>query len=410
VRLIARIGLPPTIGATLLALFVSLAVLVADAAGLPVGQAARAAVGHAHFRETLLDGLLPFLLFAGALDVDLDALLREKLVVGVLSTAGVVVSTVLVGALTVVAAKPLGFHLTLGEGLLFGALISPTDPIAVLGMLRASHAPERLEVQMAGESLFNDGVGVVVFFALAEIVAHRAVGAGAIGGLLLRQVAGGLLVGTIFGRLARRLLRRVGDHRIAIFVMFAVAIGLYGLANRFGASGLLAVIVAGLLIGRSVRSGGDHSSPVAERLPPFWAALDNVLNFVLFTLIGLEALVIPGPPRALAAGLLAIPIVLLARLVVVAGTLAPLARRLRLPPHAISILTWGGLRGGLALALALSVDPAIAAAPLFLTMTYVVVVFSIVVQGATFKRLLPSPTPLPPSPTPLPPSPTPPPP
>jgi monovalent cation:H+ antiporter, CPA1 family len=392
VRIFARFGLPPTIGATLLALLVSLAVVLGEAAGLPGGRAARALVERAHFRETLLDGLLPFLLFAGALDVDLDALLGEKLVVGLLSTAGVVSSTVLIGALAVVAAAPLGFHLTLEEGLLFGALISPTDPIAVLGMLRACHAPERLEVTMAGESLFNDGVGVVVFFAVAQVAAHRTVGAGAIGLLLLQEVGGGLLLGYIFGRLARRLLRRVGDHRFAISIMFAVAIGLYRLANRFGASGLLAVIVAGLLIGRSVRSGGAHSSPVAERLPPFWAALDGVLNFVLFTLIGLEALVIPFSVRALAAGLLAIPMVVLARLAVVGGTLAPLARRLRLPPRAISILTWGGLRGGLALALALSVDPAILAAPLFLTMTYVVVIFSIVVQGLTFRRLLPSAT------------------
>ena len=386
-----RLGLPPPIGATLLALIASAVIFLADAAGLSIGPAARALVERAHFRETLLDGLLPFLLFAGALHVDLDALPGEKLVVGLLSTIGVVVSTALVGALTVVMARPFGFQMTLGEGLLFGALISPTDPIAVLGMLRASRAPERLEVSMAGESLFNDGVGVVVFFALVDITAHRAVGAGAIGLLLVREVAGGMLLGYVFGRLARRILRQIGDHRIAILITLVLTIGLYGIANILGSSGLLAVVVAGLLLSKSVRSGDTHSSPVAERLHAFWANLDRLLNLVLFGFIGLEALVIPLAPRALVAGLVAIPIVLLARLVVVGGTLVPLARKLRLPPRAISILTWGGLRGGLALALALSVDPAIADAPLFVTMSYVVVVFSIVVQGLTFKCLLPSP-------------------
>lgn len=390
-----RLGLPPPIGATLLALVASLAVLAAGAAGLPVGEPARALVEHLHFRETLLYGLLPFLLFAGALEVDLEALLDEKLVVGLLSTAGVVVSTALVGALTVVAARPLGFEVTLGEGLLFGALISPTDPIAVLGMLRAARAPERLGVSMAGESLFNDGVGVVVFFALAEITAHRAVGAGAIGLLLLRQVGGGLLLGALFGRLSRRILRRVDSYRLAVLFTLLLTAGLFGLANLLGVSGLLAVIVAGLLLSKSIHLGGEHASPAAARLRGFWHSFDRLLNLALFALVGLQALVVPLTPRALAAGLIAIPIVLLARLAVVGGTLAPLARRLCLPPRAISILTWGGLRGGLALSLALSVEPALAAAPLFLTMTFVVVVFSIVVQGLTFKYFLPSPAPPP---------------
>ncbi|HEY5076685.1 MAG TPA: cation:proton antiporter, partial [Acidimicrobiia bacterium] len=231
-RLFARIGLPPTIGATLLALIASLAVLLAEAVGVPIRDTARALVERAHFREMLLSGLLPFLLFAGALDVDLDALPGEKLVVGLLSTVGVVVSTALVGALTVVASRLLGFRLSLGEGLLFGALISPTDPIAVIGMLRASRAPKRLEVSMAGESLFNDGIGVVVFFALAEIVAHRAVGAGAIGLVLLEEIVGGMLLGTLFGWLARRILARIRDHRAAALVTLVLTAGLYGLANR----------------------------------------------------------------------------------------------------------------------------------------------------------------------------------
>ncbi len=381
--------MPATIAATLLALAGSVAVFVAEAHGVRGGNFARALVARTHFRQTLLDVLLPFLLFAGALDVDLDALLEDKLVVGLLSTAGVVVSTALISALTVVVARPLGLYITTGEALLFGALISPTDPIAVLGMLRASNAPKRLEVQMAGESLFNDGIGVVVFFALAEITAHRSVSAGAIGLLLVRQVAGGSLLGYVFGRLGRGILRHVGLPPIAALVTLLLTGGLYLLARALHVSGLLAVIVAGLLVGKSVRRGGPHSSNVADRLHAFWEGLDGVLNFGLFGLIGLQALLVPFTARALAAGLIAIPIVLAARVVVVGGTLLPLARR-PLPPRAISILTWGGLRGGLALALALSVEPTIAGPPL-LAMTYVVVVFSIVVQGLTFWILLPGP-------------------
>jgi CPA1 family monovalent cation:H+ antiporter len=384
------VGLPTTIGVTLLALIASLILVLAGAFGVPVHDFARDLVERVRFRETLLDGMLSFLLFAGAMQVDLDALLDERLVVGLLATAGVVVSTAIVGGLTIVVTKLLGLAIGFRECLLFGALISPTDPIAVIGMLRASHAPKRLEVQMAGESLFNDGVGVVVFFTLAEITAGRSVGAGAISLFLLEEVAGGLALGLAFGWLARWMLRSSDDDQVAVLVTLALALGLYRLAARVHASGLLAVIVAGLLLGRLGRSRAV-SARTAERLHGFWEIVDEILNVALFTLVGFEVLVVPFGGRVVAAGLLAIPVVLLARLIVVGGTLAPLARRLCLPPRAVPILTWGGLRGGLAVALALSVSPAIAARPLILAMTYVVVVFSIVVQGLTFKRLLPPP-------------------
>ena len=384
------VGLPPTIGVTVGALLVSLLLVLAGSLEPPVGNFARDFVARLHFRETLLDGMLSSLLFAGALEVDLTALLGETVIVALLATLGVVISTAVVGGLTQLVAGLVGLPLGWREALLFGAVVAPTDPIAVLGMLRTSHAPKRLEVQMAGESLFNDAVGVVVFFAMAGVAAGRTVGAAAIAGLFAWQVAGGLALGIAAGWLARWLIRAADDERVALMTTLAAALGLGPLGAWLHTSGFLAVIVAGLMLGRS-DGGRPLPARSAERLGAFWELIDEILNVALFTLVGFQVLVVPFTGRVLAAGLLAIPVVLLARLATVAGTLAPFHRRLSLPPRSVAILTWGGLRGGLAIALALSIEPAISAAPALLAMTYVVVVFSIVVQGLTFRRLLPPP-------------------
>jgi len=382
-------GLPATIGVTVWALLASLALVAAGALGSPVHDFARRLVARVNFRETLLDGMLSLLLFAGALEVDLDALLGEKALVALLATVGVVISTAIVGGLTLLVARVCGLPINLQESLLFGAIISPTDPIAVLGMLRTARAPKQLEVQMAGESLFNDAVGVVVFFAILEIAAGRTVGAGAISLSFLEEVGGGAALGLGAGWIARKLLRSIDRDRtrarvpLAVLVTLAIAVGLNLLAERLHGSGYLAVIIAGLMLGGLRAASG---------LRHFWEVVDEILNVVLFTMVGFEVLVIPFNARVLGAGLLAIPVVLLARLAVVGGTLVPFARRLSLPPRSIAILTWGGLRGGLAIALALSLGPEVPAASILLAMTYVVVLFSIVVQGLTFRRLLPPPT------------------
>jgi len=376
-------GLPATIGVTVWALVVSLALVAAGALGSPVHDFARRLMARVHFRATLLDGMLSLLLFAGALEVDLAALLGEKALVGVLATLGVAISTAIVGGLTLLVGHLCGLPLDLRESLLFGAIISPTDPIAVLGMLRTAHAPKQLEVQMAGESLFNDAVGVVVFFAILEIAAGRTVGAGAISLSFLKEVGGGAALGLGAGWIGRRILCVLCRPPVGLLVTLALALGLAPLGERLHASGYLAVIIAGLMLG---------SPRLPARLRHFWELIDEILNVVLFTMVGFEVLVIPFTARVLGAGLLAVPAVLLARLAVVGGTLAPFARRLSLPPRSIAILTWGGLRGGLAIALALSVGPEVPAAPILLAMTYVVVLFSIVVQGLTFRRLLPPPT------------------
>ncbi|HLK91136.1 MAG TPA: cation:proton antiporter [Polyangia bacterium] len=372
-------GLPATIGVTLWALVGSLVIIGAGALGSPVRSLASALVARVHFRETVLEGLLSLLLFAGALEVDLPALLGEKALVAALATVGVVLSTGIVGGLTLLVARLCGLPLGLPECLLFGAIVSPTDPVATLGMLRTAHAPKRIEVQMAGESLFNDAVGVVVFFALYQIAAGHTVGAGAIALSFARQVAGGAALGLAAGWAAGRLLSRYCRPPLGLIVTLALAAGLNPLAERLGVSGYLAVIIAGLMVG-NLQLGG--------RLRHLWEIVDEALNVVLFAMVGFEILVVPLGPRVLAGGLLAVPAVLLARLAVVGGTLAPFARRLALPPRSVVLLTWGGLRGGLAIALALSVGPEIAAAPLLLGLTYLVVLFSIIVQGLSFKRLL----------------------
>jgi CPA1 family monovalent cation:H+ antiporter len=383
------IKLPTTIGVMSLALATSVLLTVLKALGLPLAGVAQALIERVPFRETLLNVVLAFLLFAGALEIDLSVLWGEKLTVGLLATIGVLISTAIVTGLTVALGRLLGLPITLPEAALFGALISPTDPIAVLAMLRASRAPKRLEVQIAGESLFNDGVGVVLFFVLAGVAHGHVAGAADVALLLGKQVLGGVGLGLLFGWITYRMLRSVADYQVEVLLTVALATGVYALASALEASGPLAVVVAGLIIGNT---GRTHAlSPRAvEHLDSFWELIDEFLNVALFTLVGFEVLTIPFGWRFVAAGLLAIPMVLLARWISVGGTLAVLSLR-TFPPRAIRILTWGGLRGALAVALALSLEEQLPARSLLLAMTYIVVVFSIIVQGLTFRRVLPPP-------------------
>jgi len=385
------VKLPSTIGVMTLALAASVLLTLLNALGLPLAGVAQRLIERVHFRETLLNVVLAFLLFAGSLEVDLSELRNEKLTVGLLASIGVLISTAILTALTLALARLLSLPITLPEAALFGALISPTDPIAVLAMLRASGAPKRLEVQIAGESLFNDGVGVVLFFVLAGLAAGRAAGAADVALMLGRQVLGGLGLGLLFGWITTRMLRMVDNYQVEVLLTVALAAGVYALASALGASGPLAVVVAGLITGNTARARA-LSPRAVEHLDSFWELIDEFLNAGLFTLVGFEVLTIPFGWRVVAAGLLAIPMVLLARWVSVGGTLAALSLK-TLPRGAVRILTWGGLRGALAVALALSLDEALPGRKLLLAMTYIVVVFSIVVQGLTFRRLLPAQSP-----------------
>ncbi len=383
------IKVPTTIGVMLIALAVSLALILLDVAGVRVREPAVDFLERLQFREALLDGMLAFLLFAGALHVKLDDLLGQKRVIGVLATVGVVVTTFLVAALTFALCGALGLEVEFIHCLLFGALISPTDPIAVLGILKSAKAPKTLETKIAGESLFNDGIGVVVFLVILGIASGSggAFGAVEVGKLLLVEVGGGVLLGLIGGWIAYRLIRTVDNYQVEVLITLALAMGLYTFAHAIHSSGPLAVVVAGLLMGNTGRTLG-MSEHTREHIDTFWELIDEILNVILFVLIGLEILVVDFEGKVLVLAVLAIPIVLFARFVSVGATVSVLRRHRPFTPHAVKIMTWGGLRGGISVALALSIGSEVAARDMILTVTYVVVLFSIVVQGLTIKRLI----------------------
>ncbi|HKI86553.1 MAG TPA: sodium:proton antiporter [Thermoanaerobaculia bacterium] len=391
------IKLPTTIGVMLLALVASLTLVIVGPYAGGFREQAAELVSQIDFNQVVLHGMLGFLLFAGAIHVDLDALRREWLPVSLLAIVGTLVSTCVTGGLTWLTLGWLGLGIPLLHALLFGALISPTDPIAVLGIFKSAGAPHQLEVQMGGESLFNDGFGVVVFLLILELsglgAAHgegaamtHSIGLGTIGTLLLKEVGGAVVLGLLAGMVVYYMLKRVDNYQVEVLLTLALAMGLYALVDALRFSAPIAVVVAGLFVGNQGRAFA-MTEKTREHVDTFWELVDEILNVVLFLLIGLELLVLPIESRWLLAGVLAIPIVLLARWLSVAGIIGPLNWFTSQSKGAIQILTWGGLRGGIAVAMALSL-PASAARNLVLTLTYFVVVFSILVQGLTVGRMV----------------------
>ncbi len=421
--------LPQTIGLMVLALAFSLG-LIGLAQFVPsVGDKARQVLDQIDFDAALLNSMLGFLLFAGALHVDMGRLWSQKWPVALLATLGVVTSTALVALLTWCLFQLLGQDMPVIYCLLFGALISPTDPIAVLAILKTLGAPKNLETKIAGESLFNDGVGVVVFLALmgvagfgghghgqkptataattqqhVETTTHEEaeitgddehaleVEADEVAVLFAKETLGGAFFGFAIGLLAFMMLRSVDNYQVEVMISLALVAGGYALAVAWGLSGPIAMVVAGLLIGNHGRAFA-MSDTTREHLDTFWEMIDEILNAVLFVLIGLEVLVLTFDTINLEAGLLAIPMVLCARLVAVSLPMTMLKRFHEFTPHAVKVLTWGGLRGGISVALALSLKETLGKqAPqsyqAILFMTYTVVVFSIVVQGLTMPMLL----------------------
>jgi CPA1 family monovalent cation:H+ antiporter len=379
--------LPAAIGITLGALLFSLVlVLLHHATGLALDDWAESVLGSIDFDELVMEAMLSFLLFAGALHVDLDQLKRNRLPVILLATGGVVLSTFLVGTATWWLLSVLGFELPYAWALLFGALISPTDPIAVLGILKKAGTPERVENLITGESLFNDGVGVVVFAALVDLALGGGVlDLGHVGLLFLEEAVGGILFGFVLGLVAYRMLKWIDNYSVEVLITLAVVAGGYALAGALHLSGPLAMVVAGLLLGNHGRSFA-MSEKTRKNLDTFWELVDEVLNALLFVLIGFEVLVLDLTWGVVLVGLLAIVVVLTARLTAVGATLNMLRLRREYQPYTVRVMTWGGLRGGISIALALSL-PASPERQLILGMTYVVVVFSILVQGLTVGRL-----------------------
>lgn len=382
--------LPTTIGLMLIGLCLSLLLLLLGSVGWPgITQLARDVVGQVDFNLTLMQGMLSFLLFAGALHVNINDLAQQKGIISILATVGVVLSTALIGGALYLLAAALDNALPLIYCLLFGALISPTDPIAVLGILRQAGAPKTLEAKISGESLFNDGVGVVVFIALLGIATGgEQASAAELLLLFVGEAIGGVLLGLALGATSYSLLRSIDNYQVEILLTLAVVMGGYSLANALHTSGPIAMVVAGLFLGNHGRLFA-MSETTRAHLDMFWELVDEILNAVLFVLLGLEFLLLDlnAPYLLLAAA--AIPLALGARMLSVGLPISLLRRRRAFSPHVVKILTWGGLRGGISIALAMSL-PTGEPRNTVLVITYVVVAFSILVQGLTIHKLLPA--------------------
>ena len=390
------LNLPHTIGLLVMAIVSSLLLIVIQwlFPGLGITNTLQTTVSRIDFYAAVMNGILSFLLFAGALHVELDTLRGQKWAIGLMASIGVVISTVIAGFGIYFACQLFGFPVSLPWALVFGALISPTDPVAVLGLLKTVNVPESIKAKIAGEALFNDGAAVVAFtflLALALGIPGHAPGEThdsiiSIVGHFLFQGVGGIVFGLVTGWIAYRAMASVDDPMVEILISIGVCAATYALSIRLNVSGPIAVVVTGLLIGNH---GAEHamSEKVQEYLFSFWEVIDELLNSVLFLLIGLEVLVLAVDPTNSWIVFLAIPIVLAARFVSVAVPISLLSVLQSFSRGAIPILTWGGLRGGVSVALALSL-PDSEAKPVLLAATYGVVIFSIIVQGLTVKWVI----------------------
>ncbi len=383
------IGLPTTIGVMIIALGMSFLMIVLGALGImDIHSHAEKLLSSIDFNKALMDGMLSFLLFAGALHVSAEDLADMKWTIGLLATLGVVLSTFVVGGMIYCLLLVLDFPVAFIYCLLFGALISPTDPIAVMSTLKRAGIAKTLETKIAGESLFNDGVGVVVFVVILSIVLQpEQVSASHVVIVFIKEAVGGVIFGLVLGSLGFYLLKSVDNYQVEILITLALVMGGYSLAHEIHTSGPIAVVVAGLLIGNHGRARA-MSIITRRRLDNFWELLDEILNVVLFVLIGLEVLVLQFKGLYLLAGLLAIPLILLGRFISV-GVPITLLRSLTswaYSAHVVKILVWGGLRGGISVALALTL-PEGSERDIFLVMTYIIVIFSITAQGLTIGKV-----------------------
>ncbi len=385
------LGLPHAIGIVVIALLASLSAIAIDAIfpALALQEAVRPILANIDFHDVLMKGMLSFLLFAGALHVNLGDLLSRKWAIGTMATVGVLMSTFMVGFAVWGISSVLGIDIPLTYCLVFGALIAPTDPVAVLGILKTVKVPESLEAKIAGESLFNDGVGVVVFIIMVAI----ATGGGGHGGgsvdaldiirLFAQEALGGAALGLAFGYIAYLALKSINEHNLEVLITLALVMLTYGVAAALHLSGPIAVVIAGLLIGNH-GTRFAMSDKTRDHVQKFWSLLDEIMNSALFLLIGFEVFALSISGNVMVLMIIAVPLTLTARFISVATPLTALSLRRDFTKGAISVLTWGGLRGGISVALALSM-PESAIKETILAVTYGVVIFSIVVQGLTVK-------------------------
>ncbi len=383
--------LPNTIGLMIIAIVFTLGLFLSKYIDPTLLHFAEELIFEIDFKTVLLDIMLGFLLFAGAMHTNFDQLKVQRWPVLLFATVGVLTSTFLVGGMSFYLFQALGFDVAFIHCLLFGALISPTDPIAVLGIMKKAGVPKKLETKIVGESLFNDGVGVVVFLTIFSIASGGSDGHGGssfadIATLFGQEVIGGIIFGAGIGYLTYRLLKSIDDYEIEVMITLACVMGGYVLAHHLHLSAPLAIVVAGLIVGNDTVRDTAMSRTTEEFVDRFWELVDILLNALLFVLIGLELLVINFETSFVTAGLICILLVLLARFMSLIIPVRIFAKRLEFLPNTATLMTWGGLRGGISIALALSLSETMNR-ELILTVTYVVVVFSIIVQGLSIGKL-----------------------
>lgn len=375
------IKLPTTIGVMVLALLMSVILLFIPSAA----DAMRPVIDAIDFPNAVMHGMLSFLLFAGALHVDFVKLRQHRLMIFILAFVGTLFSTFAVGYFLYFLLGFLGIQIDLVYALLFGALISPTDPIAVMAILKKAGIAESLEIKVVGESLFNDGMAVVIFVVLLGMLQTGHVAATHVLSVFVEEVLGGILLGAILGFIVYRLMCRVDEYKLEVLLTLALVMGGYELARYLDVSGPIAMVVAGLMIG-NIAHDRAMSEQTRRYINGFWELIDEFLNVLLFLMIGLELLVLPFSSTVLSVGLIMIPALLIIRYISSFVPVTLLSRFEHFSPGTVNILTWGGLRGGLSVALALSL-PESDAKSILLQITYCIVLFSIIVQGLTIGKL-----------------------
>lgn len=379
--------LPGTIGIMLISVIASLLIIVSDFFDANIFTSVKEFIGSIDFTTVLLKEMLSFLLFAGAIHININSLKKERAAILVFSTFGVFISTFIIGYLFFLVSSWFGVNIDFLPCLLFGSLISPTDPIAVLGILKQSKIPSSLEMKITGESLFNDGVSVVVFITIYEVMRAGAekVSVSEVSWLFLKEAGGGILFGSILGYAGFFVIRSINNYVVEVLMTLAIVMGGSLIAEYLHISTLLAMVVAGIITGNESVSKG-MSDVTRDYVNKFWEMIDEAFNAVLFLLIGFEMLIVPFNLNLLLLGLVTIIIVLFARFISVAIPVFVLKYKNAFERNAVLILTWGGLRGGISIALALSLPPSSYKA-VIVTVTYIIVLFSILVQGLTIGKI-----------------------
>ncbi len=378
--------LPAVIGLMMIALVTSILLIIVGIAYPPALEAFRGFMSAFDFSELLLGSMLSFMLFAGSLHINIDDLKQQRLSVILFSTFSVVISTFLIGTVFYYLLPVFGIDVQYIYCLLFGSLISPTDPIAVLGILKEAKISKSLETKIAGESLFNDGVAVVVFLTILHVAEQPGqLHVSDVAVLFCKEAFGGLLLGIILGKFGLAIMRSIDNYKVEVLITIALVMGGYALASAIHISGPLAMVAAGIIIGNHGNEKGLDNTTF-QYISKFWDLIDETLNAILFVLIGLELLVIQFLPWYFVIGLASVFIVLAIRYISLIFPALLINLKEKITKRTLIILTWGGLRGGISIALALSLKPEFEK-DLWVSLTYIIVAFSILVQGLTIGKI-----------------------